>query len=371
MAKRWKLDARYLSSAILLVVTAAAALTGWLADVWDLNDFVLHTYTGYGMAALALVHTMLEWPRLWAYARARVGRHAPSTADEKSSLTSNKVVSDIPHKLKRLLTRRDLISLLVGGAGGFVLGQQISPRQSPAEHTDLGIQYHAWSSVGMPSPFNLVLDWGERPPQYKSYPDAARTPLPSPRNADGLSLAAAIQQRRSIRDYTDEMLSLDALSQLLYATDGITLERRGLRSAPSAGALYPIETYVVAHRVADLEAGVYHYAVQDHSLARVRAGNFQNDIARAGLMQGFLGEANVVLVLTAIFQRLRWKYRERTYRYALLEAGHMGQNVYLAATSMGMGACAVGAFNDKDVNALIGVDGEAEAALYLLAVGKA
>jgi SagB-type dehydrogenase family enzyme len=87
-------------------------------------------------------------------------------------------------------------------------------------------------------------------------------------------------------------------------------------------------------------------------------------------MQEFLGEANLVLVLTAIFQRLRWKYQERAYRYALLEAGHLGQNVYLAATSMGMGACAVGAFLDDGLNGLLGVDGKDEAALYLLAVGK-
>jgi SagB-type dehydrogenase family enzyme len=91
---------------------------------------------------------------------------------------------------------------------------------------------------------------------------------------------------------------------------------------------------------------------------------------QAGLGQGFLGQANVCFILSAIFQRTRWRYRERTYRYVLLEAGHIGQNLYLAATSMGLGACAVGAFLDDDLNDLLGLDGREEAVVYLLAVGK-
>jgi len=90
----------------------------------------------------------------------------------------------------------------------------------------------------------------------------------------------------------------------------------------------------------------------------------------AGLGQGMLGQAQVCLVLSAVFQRTRWRYRERSYRYVLLEAGHIGQNVYLAATSMGLGACAVGAFLDDELNGLLGLDGSEEAALYILAVGK-
>lgn len=93
-------------------------------------------------------------------------------------------------------------------------------------------------------------------------------------------------------------------------------------------------------------------------------------IALEGSAQRFLGQANLVLLFTAIFQRLYWRYQERTYRYALLEVGHLGQNVYLAATSMGMGACALGAFLDDDVNAMLKVDGQHEAVLYMLSVGK-
>jgi SagB-type dehydrogenase family enzyme len=102
----------------------------------------------------------------------------------------------------------------------------------------------------------------------------------------------------------------------------------------------------------------------------LHAGDLRGEIVRHGLAQGFLGEASLVVVFSAIFQRLRWKYQERTYRYALLEAGHLGQNLYLAATSMGLGACAVGAFFDDDLNDMLGVDGQQEAAIYMLAVGR-
>jgi SagB-type dehydrogenase family enzyme len=167
-------------------------------------------------------------------------------------------------------------------------------------------------------------------------------------------------------------MSLEELSRLLYYTGGINAERWGhkLRAAPSAGALYPIEVYPVVHRVAGLPAGLYHYGVHDHILSSLRTADLSGKIARFGLMQEFLGQANLVLVFTAIFQRLRWKYQERAYRYALLEAGHLGQNVYLAATSMGLGACAVGAFLDDGLNGMLGVDGQREAAIYMLAVGK-
>jgi SagB-type dehydrogenase family enzyme len=115
---------------------------------------------------------------------------------------------------------------------------------------------------------------------------------------------------------------------------------------------------------------VYHYGVKDHSLAQVRVGDLRDEVVSQGLSQQFLGQCNVVLFLTAIFQRMRFKYQDRTYRYGLLEAGHLGQNIYLAATSMGLGACAIGAFMDDEINAMLGVDGEEEAAVYMLAVGK-
>jgi SagB-type dehydrogenase family enzyme len=110
--------------------------------------------------------------------------------------------------------------------------------------------------------------------------------------------------------------------------------------------------------------------VQEHELELLQAGDFQATVTRAGLGQTFLGQAGVCIILSAIFQRTRWRYRERTYRYVMLEAGHVAQNVYLAAASMGLGACAVGAFFDDEFDELLGLDGVEEAVLYTLSVGK-
>jgi SagB-type dehydrogenase family enzyme len=237
---------------------------------------------------------------------------------------------------------------------------------------DIGALYHQWSKPRLLSVLGTLADWGSRPAGYKEYPQAERIALPKPENFGGLPTPECIRRRRSVRDYTRQPITLDELSRLIYLTGGITGQRWGhrLRAAPSAGALYPIEIYPLIHRVEGLAPGLYHYAVREHALERLREADLRAEIARIGLMQEFLGQANLVLVFSAIFQRLRWRYRERSYRYALLEAGHLGQNVYLAATSMGLGACAVGAFIDDDLNALLGVDGEQEAALYMLAVGR-
>ena len=179
----------------------------------------------------------------------------------------------------------------------------------------------------------------------------------------------AIEARRSVRNYATEPLSLEELSRLLHSAQGIT-DRRGFRAAPSAGALYPIELYAVVNAVVGMEAGVYHYAVQEHGLELLQAGDLRATVTRAGLGQTFLGQAGVCLVLSAVFQRTRWQYRERAYRYVMLEAGHVAQNVYLAAASMGLGTCAVGAFLDAEFHELLGLDGVEEAVLYVLSVGK-
>ncbi|HOT90003.1 MAG TPA: SagB/ThcOx family dehydrogenase [Anaerolineae bacterium] len=373
MKKSLKHDMRYLISVLLLIAATVACFSGWLADVWGINTFIIHTWSGYTMALLALVHTLLEWPRLWAYVRVRLRRRTPL----ETSPPPVPVLTPAPAPARSrttppLITRRELIGVLVGGAIGFAGGWRSSSPQRMQGETDWGIQYHAWSKPGFSNFLSPILDWGKRPAQYKVYPQAPRLSLPAPGDAQGLSLDEAIRQRRSIRSYAATSISQETLSRLLFYADGINAEQWGtrLRAAPSAGALYPLEIYVVVHRVEGLEAGVYHYAVQDHALMQLRTGDMRDEVMRAGLLQRFLGEANVVLIVTAIFQRLRWKYRERTYRYALLEAGHIGQNIYLAATALGMGACAVGAFDDDALNALVGVDGQEEAAVYMLAVGR-
>ncbi len=198
----------------------------------------------------------------------------------------------------------------------------------------------------------------------------AKIELPREVRFGGLSVDRAIEQRRSERDFLDQPLSLLELSQLLHYSYGITEERERLRAAPSAGALYPIEIYPVVNNVEDLTRGVYHYSVGDHSLELVRQGDFRTDMVRYALDQEMMATAAVVLVLSAVFGRSRWRYRERAYRYVLLEAGHISQNIYLVATALGLGTCAVGAFHDQGYDRIVGIDGEKEGVVYLMPVGR-
>lgn len=209
-----------------------------------------------------------------------------------------------------------------------------------------------------------------RPPPYKSYAKAKRIALPGPEH-EGMSVEAAIRERRSVRNYSGEPMSLSQLAQLLFAAQGITGRMYGepLRTAPSAGALYPFEIYVIANNIEGLGGGIYHYAVREHQLELVRAGDFSSDITEAALQQEMLGQADVSFVLAAVVDRTRHKYGERGFRYIYMEAGHISQNIYLQAVSLGLGSVGVGAFLDHEVSKLIGLDGEEEIPVYLHAVG--
>jgi SagB-type dehydrogenase family enzyme len=351
-------DVDYLLIAAMAISGLYVTATGVIADLFGLHQFVFHSYAGYLCAGFILLHLALNWQRAMAYLRHLVERQGPREPTKREQ-EEGPVVG-----------RRELLIAALSAAGGVVLGWLLPDRgpDLPGEATDIGILYHQWSKPGhlldLPVP-----DWGGRPPTYKTYPDAERVALPDPRGLRGLSTEQALDNRRSLRTYADEPLSLEALSRLLHAAQGITDERRAFRAAPSAGALYPVEVYPVVHNVTGLPSGLYHYAVREHALERLQQRDLRAAVTQAGLYQGFLGEANVCFVLSAVFQRTRWRYRERAYRYILLEVGHVGQNLYLQATSMGLGACAVGAFLDDSLNDLLEVDGLAEAALYMVSVG--
>ena len=160
-------------------------------------------------------------------------------------------------------------------------------------------------------------------------------------------------------------------SFLLWASTGVQRKEGGheFRTAPSAGALYPVDTYVIAHRVEGAACGVYHYGVSGHLLEEVAPGDFRRDLARAALFQEFCSEAAAAFVWTAVFPRAKWKYRERAYRYVYLDAGHIAQNLALAAVGLGLGSCQVAAFFDDEMNDLLGVDGETESVIYMSVVG--
>ncbi|MGB7294800.1 MAG: SagB/ThcOx family dehydrogenase [Candidatus Aminicenantales bacterium] len=216
------------------------------------------------------------------------------------------------------------------------------------------------------------LDWRRKPGTYKDYLTAPKVDLPPPLDTGGMAIWEAIGRRRSVRDYRGTALSAGELSQLLWASQGVTklVGDYALRSAPSAGALYPVETYLSAQMVEGIEPGIYHYDVRGHRLELWQGGDFRVAVAEAALDQGFLAEAAAVFAWTAVFPRSKWKYRERAYRYVYLDAGHIAQNVALAAVALGLGSCQIAALYDDEVNAILGVDGEDESILYMTAVGR-
>ena len=358
-------DLDYVVIAAMLLSGLYVTLSGVVTDLFGLHQFALHRYAGYACAGLIALHLALNWGRVVAYLRRRLGR---AERRERPSLA--------PVARAPLVGRRGFLVSALAAAGGFFLGRLLPgrrPAELPGEAADIGdvgAIYHEWSKPGGSGALGPMLDWGGRPARAKVYADAERVALPDPHGGQGLSLEEAIEARRSIRSYAAGPLSLEELSRLLHAAQGITERRSGFRAAPSAGALYPIGLYAVVHDVAGLEPGIYHYAVQEHGLELVQAGDLRAAVTRAGLGQAFLGQASACFVLSAIFQRTRWRYRERTYRYVMLEAGHVGQNLYLVATGMGLGACAVGAFLDGEFNDLLGLDGAEEAVLYVVSVGR-
>jgi SagB-type dehydrogenase family enzyme len=229
-----------------------------------------------------------------------------------------------------------------------------------------GTKYHRKKMVGG------FLDWRKKPEEFKDYPrDIHRVSLRNVNKDGGGSLWEVMARRRSARDFLAKDISFDELSQLIWATQGITGTASGFRFriTPSAGALYPIETYVVVNRVMALSSGIYHFNVRKNELEQLMEGDFRVSIAASALDQPMAKDAAVVFVWTAVVERTKWKYRERGYRYLYLDAGHIGQNLYLAATSLKLGCCTIGAFYDDEVNQLIGVDGQKETAVYLGAVG--
>lgn len=215
------------------------------------------------------------------------------------------------------------------------------------------------------------LFWHAKPETYKHYPKVPKVELGVPKKEEGMPLWKAINRRRSIRNFSNIPLKKDVLSQLLWASQGVTQQSMGyeLRAAPSAGALYPVETYLIIHNVEDINPGIYHYGIKNHELEQLKQGIFQEAITRAALDQDMASSANVVFAWTGVFKRSKWKYSQRAYRYVYLDAGHIAQNLALAAVSLGLGTCQIGALYDEEINSLLDVDGEEESVLYLTVVG--
>lgn len=218
---------------------------------------------------------------------------------------------------------------------------------------------------------------GLRAATFKNYPGAAVTALPKVSPADGMSFEQAVCARRSVRQFALAPVPLEQLARLVYVSNGLTARLRitrvgieqPVRAVPSAGALFPVELYAVAERVDGLTPGIYHYAAGRHELESVRPGSWSNVLSHATSDPGIFGASPLTFVLTAVLARSEFKYGQRGYRFALLEAGHVCQNLLLGAVAAGLGAVAVGGFIDDEIHDLLELDGIDEVALYLVAVG--
>jgi len=190
--------------------------------------------------------------------------------------------------------------------------------------------------------------------------------LPEPKLSSKTSVEEALSERRSIREYGKDSLSLEEISQLLWAAQGITV-RWGGRTAPSAGALYPLEIYVVAGEVRELEPGLYHYDPGKHSITRKVDGDLRQKLTQAALHQDEIARAPATFVITAVYERTMKKYRERGIQYVHMEVGATGENIYLQAETLGLGTVFIGAFEDEKVKRALGVK---EEPLGIMPVGK-
>lgn len=207
---------------------------------------------------------------------------------------------------------------------------------------------------------------------FKTYPGAERIALPTTWDEADKELWYALQKRRSRRSFGQAGLTLPAIARLLWASQGITGQAGHyfFRTAPSGGALYPIETYLAVNRGEGITPGLYHFNVGEFTLERLRSGNLGPALAMATVNQKMLAQAAAVFIWTAIPRRSMSKYGERGMRYLLLDAGHICQNLLLAAESLNLAACPVAAFFDAELNALLELDGVEESGLYLAVVGE-
>jgi len=204
--------------------------------------------------------------------------------------------------------------------------------------------------------------------------------LPSPQLKGKVSLEETILRRRSVRRYRSEPLNLSQLSQILWSAQGITGTRE-FRAAPSAGATYPLEIFVFVGKQGviasetkqapeELQAGIYHYEADSHSLSLHKLADLRPDLARATLDQEFIIDAPVDIVICALYHRTSYRYGRRGERYVHIEVGHVGENIHLQAVALGLATVEVGAFHDEEVRKVLGVEEQIKP-LYVMPLGKA
>lgn len=211
----------------------------------------------------------------------------------------------------------------------------------------------------------LLICWS---PSVYAFPfvtkDAEMVKLPPARSEGHVSIESALSLRRSVRSYSKQPLSLNDLSQLLWAAQGIN-NRDIRRTAPSAGALYPLELYLVAGLTTDISPGVYRYSSEQHSLILIKESDQRPALSRAALNQECVAAAPACFVITGVYRRTTKKYGERARRYVQLEAGHASENILLQAVALKLGTVVVGAFDDQEVQRVLALPAEHEPLLVI------
>ena len=204
-------------------------------------------------------------------------------------------------------------------------------------------------------------------PTPRGTPEGAIT-LPEPSFKSNVSVEEALQERRSVRAYAEVPLTLTDVGQILWAAQGVT-DDRGYRTAPSAGALYPLEVYLVAGNIMGLKPGIYHYQPGEHLLIQTASGDQRATLQASAVNQTSVGDAPATVVIAAVPDRTTAKYGERGMRYVFMEAGHAAENVYLQAAAINLGTVTIGAFDDDNVREVLGLP-ENITPLYLMPVGR-
>ena len=192
--------------------------------------------------------------------------------------------------------------------------------------------------------------------------------LPNPELTGKQSVELLLQQRRSVRSYQKSALNLAEVGQLLWSAQGVS-DTQGLRTAPSAGALYPLKLFVVVGDVNELSSGIYQYNPEEHSLLKTANGDLRKSLQKAALNQSCIVDAAIIFVFTANYQRTTWKYGKRGVRYVHMEVGHAGQNLFLQAEALHLGTVVVGAFDDDEVREVLNLDSNVQP-LSLMPVGR-
>ncbi|HWQ43459.1 MAG TPA: SagB/ThcOx family dehydrogenase [Desulfosporosinus sp.] len=239
------------------------------------------------------------------------------------------------------------------------IGQQFL-KQTKHGNLDPSDQY-----LGKPQP-PIQLEFDKTQPIIK-------LPKPSEIINEPVDIRKIIEQRKSIRDYSEVPLTVDQLSYLLWCTQGVKEIFRGtatLRNVPSAGARHALETYLLINNVAGITPGLYRFLVLEHSLIRVLLDkDIADKITKACLNQSFVKSSAVTFIWVAVPYRMNWRYGERGYRYLYLDAGHVCQNLYLSAESINCGTCAIAAYADDEMNQILGLDEKEQFVIYLATVG--